>query len=93
MRTLNQYATVTRQHIRELGRITITATSADNPTLKLSVHFIEWCGEGVASVSAHCNLHCKGRRKTGYLVNVVLLHVSFKLLERQINIIVHDLLY
>jgi hypothetical protein len=52
--TLNQYATVTRQHIRELGRIPITATSADDPTLKVLGHFIRLCCEIVTFLSPHC---------------------------------------
>jgi hypothetical protein len=41
VRTLDQNATIHRQHILELAPITIAATSADNPTLELS-HFIRW---------------------------------------------------
>jgi hypothetical protein len=63
---LNQYATIHRQHIRELGPITVTATSADNPTLKLLAHFIRWRGEGFAFLCAHCYLRCKwGEGKRG----------------------------
>ena len=63
---MDHYATVQRQPIRELGGITVAATSALNPTLEVLRQVKRRCDESVLFVSAHL-----GQRLVSPLIKII----------------------